>query len=213
MQALNAAYMKVTSGTFSYQEAIRQAVRDAAVKGTSVMYDSGYISKLDTAIRTALLTGVNQTAGKLTELYASELGAEYYETTAHAGARPSHSVWQGKVFKIEGTALGMRTSTRQPDMEQEPVCVVGIADIASIRTGRGFQNLHTRKMIWRITADLSIRLQGIFSRSMSVCRNSVNMNGQSENIRESWLPMIRISRQFSQKPIERTSERSFRKNL
>lgn len=55
---------------------------------------------------TALLTGVNQTAGKLTELYASELGAEYYETTAHAGARPSHSVWQGKVFKIEGTAPG-----------------------------------------------------------------------------------------------------------
>ena len=106
MQALNAAYMKVTSGAFSYQEAIRQAIRDAAAKGTSVMYDSGYISKLDTAIRTALLTGVNQTAGKLTELYASELGAEYYETTAHAGARPSHSVWQGKVFKIEGTAPG-----------------------------------------------------------------------------------------------------------
>ena len=106
MQALNAAYMKVTSGAFSYQEAIRQAIRDAAAKGTSVMYDSGYISKLDTAIRTALLTGVNQTAGKLTELYASELGAEYYETTAHAGARPSHSVWQGKVFKIEGAALG-----------------------------------------------------------------------------------------------------------
>ena len=213
MQALNAAYMKVTSGTFSYQEAIRQAVRDAAVKGTSVMYDSGYISKLDTAIRTALLTGVNQTAGKLTELYASELGAEYYETTAHAGARPSHSVWQGKVFKIEGTALGYENFYEATGYEQEPVCVVGIADIASIRTGRGFQNLHTRKMIWRITADLSIRLQGIFSRSMSVCRNSVNMNGQSENIRESWLPMIRISRQFSQKPIERTSERSFRKNL
>jgi hypothetical protein len=106
IQALNAAYMKVTSGAFSYQEAIRQAIRDAAVKGTSVMYDSGYISKLDTAIRTSLLTGVNQTAGKLTELYASELGAEYYETTAHAGARPSHSVWQGKVFKIEGTAPG-----------------------------------------------------------------------------------------------------------
>lgn len=81
IQALNAAYMKVTSGAFSYQEAIRQAIRDAAVKGTSVMYDSGYISKLDTAIRTSLLTGVNQTAGKLTELYASELGAEYYETT------------------------------------------------------------------------------------------------------------------------------------
>ena len=44
-------------------------------------------------------------------------------------------------------------------------------------------------------------------------RDSVNMNGQSESIRESWLPMIRISRRFSQKPTERTSGRSSRKNL
>jgi len=32
-----------------------------------------------------------------------ELGAEYYETSAHAGARPTHAVWQGKVFKINGS--------------------------------------------------------------------------------------------------------------
>lgn len=103
IQALNEAYMKVTSGAFSYQEAIRQAVRDVAINGTSVLYESGHSSKLDAAIRTALLTGVNQTAGKLTELYSADLGAEYYETTAHAGARPTHSVWQGRVFKINGS--------------------------------------------------------------------------------------------------------------
>ncbi|MBQ7541406.1 MAG: hypothetical protein IJT44_03830 [Clostridia bacterium] len=33
---------------------------------------------------------------------AEALGAEYYETTAHAGARPSHTLWQGRVFKIHG---------------------------------------------------------------------------------------------------------------
>ena len=49
------------------------------------MYDSGYISKLDTGNQNCSADRVNQTAGKLTELYASELGAEYYETTAHAG--------------------------------------------------------------------------------------------------------------------------------
>ena len=98
-------------------------------------------------------------------------------------------------------------------MEREPVCAAGIADIASIRTGREFPNRHTRKMIWRITADRNIRLQGTFLRSMSVCRSSVNMKGRSESIRESWPPMIRISRRFNQKPTERTSEKSFRKNL
>lgn len=106
MQALNEAYMKVMSGAFSYQEAIKQAIRKAAVKGMMVLYSSGHESKLDVAVRTALLTGVNQTAGKLTEIYSSELGVEYYETTAHAGARPSHTVWQGRVFKIKGTGGG-----------------------------------------------------------------------------------------------------------
>lgn len=104
IQALNEAYMKVISGAFTYQEAIRQAIRSTAMEGAAVLYDSGYRSKLDVAMRTALLTGVNQTAGKLTELYADDLGAEYYETSAHAGARPSHAVWQGRVFKIRGSS-------------------------------------------------------------------------------------------------------------
>lgn len=108
IQAMNEAYMQVTSGAFSYQEAVRQAVRNAAIQGTSVSYDSGYICDLDVAVRRALQTGVNQTVGKITEQYSSEMGAEYYETTAHAGARPSHAEWQGQVFKIEGSGGGYR---------------------------------------------------------------------------------------------------------
>lgn len=103
LQALNEAYMKVSSGAFSYQEAIRQAIRSAAVDGTSVLYSSGHTSKIDVAMRVALLTGVNQTAGKLTELYAEDMDAKYYEVTAHAGARPSHATWQGRVYRIEGS--------------------------------------------------------------------------------------------------------------
>lgn len=43
-----------------------------------------------------------------TEMYAEDMGAEYYETTAHPGARPDHVVWQGQVFKIIGEAGGYR---------------------------------------------------------------------------------------------------------
>ena len=31
-----------------------------------------------------------------------EMGCEFCETTAHAGARPEHTAWQGKVFHIGG---------------------------------------------------------------------------------------------------------------
>ena len=104
MEATNKAYMKVTSGGFSYYEAIRQAIKDAATDGGYVLYGKGTRSQLDVAIRRSVLTGVNQTAGKLTELYSEDLGAEYYETTAHSGARPSHAEWQGRVFKIHGSS-------------------------------------------------------------------------------------------------------------
>lgn len=113
MQAVNAAYMKVQSGAFSYQTAIRDAIKKAAIDGNYVSYSSGHRSQLDVAVRRSVLTGINQTAGKLTEMYASDMGAEYYETSAHAGARPSHALWQGRIFKIEGA------TAEYPNFEDE----------------------------------------------------------------------------------------------
>lgn len=107
-EATNLAYMQITSGAFSYQEAIKRAIRTAAVDGGKVLYQKGHSSKLDVAVRRSVLTGVNQTAGMLTEMYAGEVGCDYYETTAHAGARNTgagynnHESWQGQVFCISG---------------------------------------------------------------------------------------------------------------
>ena len=108
LEATNMAYMEVSSGAFSHQEALKRAIRSAAIQGGKVLYSNGHASKLDVAIRRSLLTGVNQTAGQLTELYADEMGCDYYETSAHAGARNTgagylnHESWQGQVFCISG---------------------------------------------------------------------------------------------------------------
>lgn len=107
-EATNLAYMQVASGAFSCQEAMKQAIRTAAIDGGTVLFRKGHSSKLDVAVRRALLTGVNQTAATLTEMYADEVGCDYYETTAHAGARNTgtgynnHESWQGQVFCISG---------------------------------------------------------------------------------------------------------------
>lgn len=103
IQSLNEAMLQVQSGAFSYQEALKQAIKKAAQSGGKVLYSSGSQMSLDAAMRMTLLTGVNQTAASLTELYASDMDVEYYETSAHAGARPSHTVWQGRIFKIDGS--------------------------------------------------------------------------------------------------------------
>ena len=108
LQSTNLAYMQVASGAFSYQEAMKQAIRMAAIEGGKVYYSNGHASKLDVAIRRSVLTGVNQTAAALTEQYAEDMECDYYETTAHMGARNTgsgylnHESWQGQVFCISG---------------------------------------------------------------------------------------------------------------
>ncbi|MDD3231140.1 MAG: hypothetical protein PHE09_18290 [Oscillospiraceae bacterium] len=99
IQAATMVEMQVSSGAFDYNTAIRMAVKQAAESGCTVLYPSGHVDKLDVAIRRAGLTGVNQTMAEISLMRMQEMGCELVETTAHSGARPSHAVWQGKVFK------------------------------------------------------------------------------------------------------------------
>lgn len=96
---LDDAYNKLLSGAFSYQEVIKQGIKELASKGvSSITYPSGRTDTLDVAFRRATLTGMNQTALNVQEHRLKEFGIELVETTAHAGARPEHAEWQGKVF-------------------------------------------------------------------------------------------------------------------
>lgn len=102
-RALDRAFMQITSGAFDYETAIRGAVKSLSETGiASIEYPSGRIGYLESAVRRAALTGVNQTALKLQEAKADEMGCDLVETSAHEGARPSHAVWQGKVFSRSG---------------------------------------------------------------------------------------------------------------
>lgn len=101
---LDRAYMNITNGGFTYQEAIKQGIQGLTRKGiASITYPSGKTDYLDVAFRRATLTGVNQTALQLQEFRLNELGHDLVETTAHMGARPDHAVWQGRVFSYSGT--------------------------------------------------------------------------------------------------------------
>lgn len=102
LEAVNLAYMQVATGVMPYNQAIKNAIKSIAVNGLEVQYDSGAVGKIDSAIRMNVLTAVNQTAGKLTMIYADEVECDLVETTAHMGARPSHQDWQGQIFSRSG---------------------------------------------------------------------------------------------------------------
>lgn len=44
------------------------------------------------------MTGISQLTGKISETNAEKLGTEHFEVAWHSGARPTHAVWQGKVW-------------------------------------------------------------------------------------------------------------------
>ena len=105
-QACNDAYMQITSGAFSYQDAIRNVLKQAAKGGLSVTYPSGHVDKLDVAIRRAALTGVGQTAAEVSKANAEDNGCYLMEITAHSGARPEHTRWQGQLVSLTGKDVG-----------------------------------------------------------------------------------------------------------
>lgn len=102
-RALDRAWLQVSSGAFSYQAAIRTAIKSLASTGMqAIQYPTGHTDTLEVAVRRAVLTGVGKTTGEICLAHAEEMGCDLMEITAHPGARPSHMVWQGKIVSLSG---------------------------------------------------------------------------------------------------------------
>lgn len=57
---------------------------------------------IEVAVRRAVVTGVNQTALRLQDARADEMGADLVEVFRARGARPSHAQWQGGIYSRRG---------------------------------------------------------------------------------------------------------------
>lgn len=106
IQTCDRAYMQMSSGAFSYQEAIRMAVRNLADTGAYITYPTGHKDRIDVAVRRCILTGVGQTAAAVAKQHAESAGCYLMELTAHGGARPEHARWQGQLVSLNGKDVG-----------------------------------------------------------------------------------------------------------
>ena len=97
---LDAACCDIVTGVFDYNSVLRRVVTQLTNSGLrQIDYSSGRANRVDVAARRAVMTAVANLTHKITEYHMEQLGCEYVEVSWHAGARPSHSVWQGKVYK------------------------------------------------------------------------------------------------------------------
>ena len=99
---LDAACYDIVTGAFDYNSVLRRVVTQLTNSGLrQIDYSSGRANRVDVTARRAVMTAVSQITGKISEYNAQKLGTEYFEVEWHAGARPTHAVWQGRVWSKE----------------------------------------------------------------------------------------------------------------
>lgn len=99
---LDAACYDIVTGAFDYNSVLRRVVTQLTNSGLrQIDYSSGRANRVDVAARRAVMTAASQITGKISEYNAQKFGTEYFEVEWHAGARPTHAVWQGRVWSKE----------------------------------------------------------------------------------------------------------------
>lgn len=111
---LDAACMDIVSGAFDYNTVLRRVVTQLTNSGLrQIDYASGRANRVDVAARRAVMTGITKLTGHISDFNADKLKTDYFEIAWHAGARPTHTVWQGKVWSRDQlvTVCGLGTVT------------------------------------------------------------------------------------------------------
>ena len=103
---LDKAILKIEAGATSYNESIKDAVRELADSGLkTAQYESGHIDQIDVAVRRAVMSGVNALCQRYAEQSMDYLETDLVEVSAHIGARntgvgpANHESWQGGIYR------------------------------------------------------------------------------------------------------------------
>ena len=104
-QTLDDAALDIVSGAFDYNTVLKRTVRELTNSGIRrIYYDSvtkrPTSARVEVAARRAVMTGVSQVTGKISEQNAEALGTDMYEVSVHGGARPDHLTWQGGWYSM-----------------------------------------------------------------------------------------------------------------
>ena len=117
---LDKSLIKLTSGAFSFDQCVNDAVREMAQSGfRTVDYSSGRSYQIDSAARMCVRTATSQLSAKMVEKHCDDMSEDLVEVSEHWGARPEHALWQGKIYSRSGK------SKRYPDFS---ICGYGTVE-------------------------------------------------------------------------------------
>ena len=105
-------YNNVASGSIGYTQAFAEAIDDLAADGVrNIAYTrlrdgmlSVHTDTIETATLRCIRTGISQASAQIQTARMDEMGVDLVLVSSHMGARPSHQVWQGKIYSRSGTS-------------------------------------------------------------------------------------------------------------
>lgn len=137
-RTLDKAAIDIATGSFDYNTVLTRTVREMTNSGIrTVDFSSGRTDRIEVAARRAVMTGVNQLSAFRTQQIMEELGTDLVEVSWHATARPTHQVWQGRVYRWKEfggniqpeEANGLGASSGTSDIpEHKPYDIIGSVD-------------------------------------------------------------------------------------
>lgn len=92
--------LQMGEGRNAVMERAYSKLADAGIE--TVDYKSGCKTLIDAAVRRHVVTQQSQCRASMLDARMDEWGHDLVYVSAHYGARPSHSVWQGKVYSRSG---------------------------------------------------------------------------------------------------------------
>lgn len=101
VEATDVAYRKVLTGTLARDKAAAIQIRNLADNGITFV-ENARREHVDVAMARNLRTAVAQTSGEIVLASAKARGIKTVLVSAHLGARPTHEVWQGKIYSLDG---------------------------------------------------------------------------------------------------------------
>lgn len=101
LSELDKAYNLVSTGALSYTQAVKEVLNNIVSDGVTIKYPTGHEDTIETATLRAVRTGISQATSQIQMARAEEMGVDKFIISSHLGARPSHQVWQGKIFTMD----------------------------------------------------------------------------------------------------------------
>lgn len=102
INTMDEIYNDVMLGGTGYVKAYTDAIDKLATTGLVVFYPTGHRDTIETAALRCVRTGVSQASAQIQLARMDEMDVDLVLVSSHMGARPSHQIWQGKVYSRSG---------------------------------------------------------------------------------------------------------------